>query len=250
MTSLIQRKFGEATAEYAASAVHARGASLARLVELVDPKPSWRVLDVATGAGHTAPAFAPRVARVTASDVTNAMLVEAKKLAKARGLVNFRTARARAEDLPFPDMSFDLVTCRLAAHHFENTGAFAEEAFRVLIPNGVFALVDNVSPNSRDWPAVYNDFEKLRDPSHGRCLALSEWAALLEDAGFAVEHSEHMDQDIEFDPWVQRMRCAGSTIARLKALLRWQACLSPARHSRFRRRSSSPASPPSRRLPQ
>jgi ubiquinone/menaquinone biosynthesis C-methylase UbiE len=250
VTSLIQRKFGEATAEYAASAVHARGASLARLVELVDPKPSWRVLDVATGAGHTALAFAPRVARVTASDVTDAMLVEAKKLAKARGLVNFRTARARAEDLPFPDMSFDLVTCRLAAHHFENTGAFAEEAFRVLVPNGVFALVDNVSPNSRDWPAVYNDFEKLRDPSHGRCLALSEWAALLEDAGFAVEHSEHMDQDIEFDPWVQRMRCAGSTIARLKALLRWQACLSPARHSRFRRRSSSPASPPSRRLPQ
>jgi len=250
VTSLIQRKFGEATAEYAASAVHARGASLARLVELVDPKPSWRVLDVATGAGHTAPAFAPRVARVTASDVTDAMLVEAKKLAKARGLVNFRTARARAEDLPFPDMSFDLVTGRLAAHHFENTGAFAEEAFRVLMPNGVFALVDNVSPNSRDWPAVYNDFEKLRDPSHGRCLALSEWAALLEDAGFAVEHSEHMDQDIEFDPWVQRMRCAGSTIARLKALLRWQACLSPARHSRFRRRSSSPASPPSRRLPQ
>jgi len=55
--------------------------------------------------------------------------------------------------------------------------------------------------------------------SHGRCLALSEWAALLEDAGFAVEHSEHMDQDIEFDPWVQRMRCAGSTIARLKAML-------------------------------
>jgi len=67
VTSLIQRKFGEATAEYAASAVHARGASLARLVELVDPKPSWRVLDVATGTGHTAPAFAPRVARVTAS---------------------------------------------------------------------------------------------------------------------------------------------------------------------------------------
>jgi ubiquinone/menaquinone biosynthesis C-methylase UbiE len=258
VTSLIQRKFGEAAAEYAASAVHARGASLARLVELVDPKPSWRVLDVATGAGHTALAFAPRVARVTASDVTDAMLVEAKKLAKARGLVNFRTARARAEDLPFPDMSFDLVTCRLAAHHFENTGAFAEEAFRVLIPNGVFALVDNVSPNSRDWPAVYKDFEKLRDPSHGRCLALSEWAALLEDAGFAVEHSEHMDQDIESIHGcsacaTRAQRLPGSKPCSEKS--RWQACLSPARQmrdscSRFRRRSSSPASPPSRRLPQ
>src|SRR5262245_49326554 len=127
MTSLVQQKFGEAAADYAASEVHASGPSLARLVELVDPKPSWRVLDIGTGAGHTALAFAPRVARVTASDVTEAMLAEAKELAAARGLVNFRTARARAEDLPFPDMSFDLVTCRLAVHHFEYTGAFAEE---------------------------------------------------------------------------------------------------------------------------
>jgi ubiquinone/menaquinone biosynthesis C-methylase UbiE len=219
VTSLIQQKFGEAAADYAASAVHARGPSLARLVELVDLKPSWRVLDIATGAGHTALAFAPHVARVTASDVTEAMLVEAKKLAAARGLVNFRTARARAEDLPFPDMSFDLVTCRLAAHHFENTRAFVAEAFRVLMPGGVFALVDNISPDSRDWAAAYNDFEKLRDPSHGRCLGLPEWTALLEDSGFAIERSEHMDQDIEFGPWVQRMRCAESTVARLKAML-------------------------------
>ena len=111
------------------------------------------------------------------------------------------------------------MTCRLAAHHFENTRAFVAEAFRVLMPGGVFALVDNISPDSRDWAAAYNDFEKLRDPSHGRCLGLSEWTALLEDAGFAVEHSEHMDQDIEFGPWVQRMRCAESTVARLKAML-------------------------------
>jgi ubiquinone/menaquinone biosynthesis C-methylase UbiE len=230
VASLVQQKFGEAAADYAASAVHARGASLARLVELVDPKPSWRALDIATGAGHTALAFAPRVARVTASDVTGAMLAEAKKLAAARGFVNFRTTRANAEDLPFPDMSFDLVTCRLAAHHFETTRTFIAEALRVLMPGGVFALVDNISPDheilpqlspkeTRDWAAAYNGFEKLRDPSHGRCLGLAEWTDLLKRAGFTVEHSEHMDQDIEFGPWVQRMRCADSTIARLKVML-------------------------------
>ena len=132
--------------------------------------------------------------KVTASDITDQMLAEAKKLAAERGLGNVKTARAKAEDLPFPDMSFDLVTCRLAAHHFDKPRAFVAEAFRVLMPGGVLALVDNISPD-RDPElspaqarscAAYNHFEKLRDPSHGRCLGLAEWTALLGDAGFAV----------------------------------------------------------------
>ena len=61
MTSLVQKKFGEAAADYAAFAVHAAGPSLARLLELVAPEPRWRVLDVATGARHTALAIAPPV---------------------------------------------------------------------------------------------------------------------------------------------------------------------------------------------
>jgi hypothetical protein len=50
VTSLVQQTFGEAAADYAASAVHARRPSLARLIELANPKPSWRVLDIANGA--------------------------------------------------------------------------------------------------------------------------------------------------------------------------------------------------------
>jgi predicted O-methyltransferase YrrM len=166
MTSLNQQKFGAAAADYAASAVHAKGASLARMIALTEPKPSWRVLDVATGAGHTALAFAPLVTKVIASDITDQMLAQAKALAAERNLTNVKIARAHAEDLPFPDMSFDLVTCRLAAHHFRDVSAFAAEAFRVLWPGGTFALVDNVSPEGDDaLAAAYNRFEKLRDPS-------------------------------------------------------------------------------------
>ncbi|MGB6908009.1 MAG: methyltransferase domain-containing protein, partial [Methyloceanibacter sp.] len=95
--SLAQQKFGAAAADYATSSVHAKGESLARLVELVAPEKGWRVLDVATGAGHTAFAFAPHVAKVTASDITDTMLAEAKKLAAARGLGNVKTIRAQAE---------------------------------------------------------------------------------------------------------------------------------------------------------
>jgi ubiquinone/menaquinone biosynthesis C-methylase UbiE len=230
MTSLAQKKFGEAAADYAASSVHAKGESLARLVELVEPKPSWRLLDVATGAGHTALAFAPYVAKVTASDITDQMLAEARKLAAERGLGNVKTARAKAEDLPFPDLSFDLVTCRLAAHHFAHPRAFVTEAYRVLMPGGVLAVVDNVSPDTEMLPELspaqsgelarlYNEYEKLRDPSHGRCLGLGEWTKLLGDQGFVVMHSETMDQLIEFGPWTARMRCTAPTIARLEALL-------------------------------
>lgn len=49
--SLVKEKFGAAAADYAASAVHAKGPSLARVVELVAPQSHWRALDVATGGG-------------------------------------------------------------------------------------------------------------------------------------------------------------------------------------------------------
>lgn len=229
-SSLVQQKFGAAAADYAASAVHAKGESLARLVDLVAPQPHWRVLDVATGAGHTALALAPHVAHVVASDITHEMLAEATKLAAKRGLGNVETAHADAAALPFPDRSFDLVTCRLAAHHFPDPAAFVAASRRVLKPGGAFALVDNISPDVSILPGVsreeaertaadYNAYEKLRDPSHGRCLSLIEWSALLQGIGFVDIRAERMDQDIAFAPWTKRMRCDVGTVAKLNAML-------------------------------
>ena len=233
MKSLAQQRFGRAAADYATSEVHAKGASLTRLVELTEPKPHWRVLDVATGAGHTALAFAPHVAKVTATDFTEEMLAETRKLAKARSLANVKALTANAEDLPFPDASFDLVVCRLAAHHFRKIGGFVSEAFRVLIPGGTIGIVDNVAPDAAIVPArstdelrhcasLFNAFRKLSDPSHVRCLGLLEWHTLLANAGFTVTHAESLDKEIEFGTWVRRMRSGGATIARLKEMLREQ----------------------------
>jgi SAM-dependent methyltransferase len=217
--SLVQQKFGEAAADYAASPTHATGPSLARLGELIEPAPTWRHLDIATGAGHTALAFADKVAKVTASDITPEMLQQVRKLAKERGLRNVVTRQTSAEDLPFPDTSYHLVTCRLAAHHFRDPKAFVAEAARVLIPGGTFALVDNISPDDAQLSALYNAFEKLRDPSHVRCLGLEDWRGLIREAGLSLVSAEVMDQDIVFDPWVARMRCTPATVARLKEML-------------------------------
>jgi len=183
--SLVQENFGAAAADYAASAVHAKGPSLARVVELVAPRSHWRMLDIATGAGHTAIAFAPYVSRVVASDITGEILRQAQKAAASNGLTNVETKYAEAGALPFPDTSFDLVTCRLAAHHFGDVAAFVGEVWRAPAPGGTSALVDNISPDAkirpdapdaelRDLVIVYNAFEKLRDSSHGCCLTLSE----------------------------------------------------------------------------
>src|SRR5262245_624565 len=130
--SLVQQQFGAHASAYATSTVHAKGASLGRLVELVQPQRHWQALDIATGAGHTAAAFAPYVAHVIASDITDEMLAEARKLAAARGLVNMEVAVADAEALPFEDARFDLVTSRIAPHHFPDVAQFVREVMRVL----------------------------------------------------------------------------------------------------------------------
>jgi ubiquinone/menaquinone biosynthesis C-methylase UbiE len=225
----IQQQFGRAAADYATSGVHAQGYSLNRLIELTQPQSDWHVLDVATGAGHTALAFAPHVAQVVASDITAEMLAEAARLAQERGFTNFITETAVADSLPFDDASFDLVTCRLAAHHFPDQAAFVAEAARVLRPGGLLALVDNVVPGSRlrgkkanieiEAGRYINAYEKLRDPSHGRCLSLYEWIDLFAGAGFAITHQETADMWLDFDAYVQRMRVSAINRTRLRAML-------------------------------
>ena len=228
--SLVEKQFGAHAAGYVTSPVHAKGASLQRLVELVKPEKHWRALDVATAAGHTALAFAPHIAHVTASDITDEMLAEADKLASSRGITNFTTAKADAQALPFADASFDLVTCRIAAHHFPDVPRFVTEVGRVLKPGGTFALVDNISPDASSTPGfapdalqdaatAYNAFEKLRDPSHGRCLSTEEWTTLITDSGFAIRHVERLPKEMEFGPWVERMGVAPDTADRLEAML-------------------------------
>ena len=115
---LIQKQFGAHANNYVTSQVHAQGPSLARLVELTQPQKDWVVLDISTGAGHTALAFAPHVARVLATDLPPQMLDAARQLATERAITNIEFKPADAHALPFGENTYDLVTNRLALHHF------------------------------------------------------------------------------------------------------------------------------------
>lgn len=217
---LVRRQFGRSASAYATSDVHARGESQALLVELVRPEHGWTVLDVATGAGHTALALAPHVARVIATDVTPEMLAETRRLADERGIANVETRIADAEALPFADASVDLVTCRLAFHHFPHPAVAMREFARVLKPGGVLGFADNIAVEDSEGAAAYNAYEKLRDPSHHEVLPLSALIALVESVGLHVEATRSFSKEFEFEQWADRMHVSAADKQRLLEMLR------------------------------
>lgn len=202
-TSLSQAAFGQNAAEYLTSKPHAQGQSLERMVALARPQPHWHALDIATGAGHTAYAFAPHVARQWATDITDEMLKLVRGEVAKRKLANMRVAHANAEALPFEDASFDLVTCRVAPHHFDSIAAFLDEARRVLKPDGTLVLVDNVVPAGSVGDFV-NAFERFRDPSHLRAWIVEEWRDALAKHGFRIAHEEVLSKEMDFGYWAGR----------------------------------------------
>lgn len=187
-SAAVREQFGRQAAAYRGSAIHREGRSLAEALDWLAPGPKDVVLDVATGAGHMALALAPLVARVTGLDLTQGMLEQAAAEAATRGLVNVRWQEGRAEAMPFPDRSFTIVTCRLAAHHFPDLPGFLREAARVLVPGGRFCLIDTCGPEDPFLDAAINEIEWQRDSTHLRSLRPSEWQALLEESSFRVVH--------------------------------------------------------------
>jgi ubiquinone/menaquinone biosynthesis C-methylase UbiE len=216
----VQAQFGPSSDAYATSDVHAKGESLGLLVELVNPQPDWVALDVATGAGHTALTFAPHVARVVATDLTAEMLHKTAELAAQRGLTNVETKPADAEALPFDDASFDLVTCRIAMHHFPNPRQALAEFARVLKPGGVLGFTDNITVPDRQAAGYYNAYEKLRDPSHNWVYPLVRLQAMFEDAGLKVEATRELGKELEFHEWTDRQHVSDATKENLLEMMR------------------------------
>lgn len=152
--------------------------------------PIGDVLDVATGAGHTGLYFASLGHRVTLADIAQPMLARALEAAAERGL-KVTTQQHAAEKFPYATGSFDLVTCRVAPHHFSSPPDFVNEVARVLRPGGYFLLIDGSVPDDEpEAEAWLHEVEKLRDPSHNRLLSPHSWTRLCTGAGLHVQSAE------------------------------------------------------------
>ncbi len=194
---------------------HARGADLDRLLTLAAPEPQWIALDIATGGGHTAIALAPYVARMVALDLTPEMLGAAEEHAGERGVPGIEFVLGDAESLPFEDGTFDLVTCRIAAHHFPHVGAFLAEVARVLVPGGRFVLQDQCVPNTATSGAYLNVFERLRDPSHVCAYSEEAWATLIERAGLHIDAVECFEKRHTLEQWAAMQAASDEVVVRL-----------------------------------
>lgn len=216
----VQDQFGGSAEAYVASRGHAAGDDLAQLVAWAEGGPAKTALDVATGGGHTALALAPAYGRVVASDLTPRMLRGAAGFIRGRGAGNVSYACADAERLPFRDRAFDLVSCRIAPHHFGDVARFVAEVARVLAPGGLFLLEDTAAPEDPALAEWINRAEALRDATHVRSLSTRGWRELLAGAGLTVEAAVILPKAHPFDDWVARARTPTPRRASVTAVFR------------------------------
>ncbi len=179
--------FSQRAEFYAQSKIHDDKETLSWLVELAMPRKDMIALDVGTGTGHTAMALAPHLKEVDAIDLTEAMMVEGRKLCAQRGIVNVHFMLGDAMRIPFPNEHFNIVTCRRAAHHFGDIKKALVEMARVLRPGGRMVIDDRSIPEDDELDTTINRLDALHDPSHVRDYRPSEWMQFSRIAGLEIE---------------------------------------------------------------
>jgi SAM-dependent methyltransferase len=179
---------------YRESEAHREGKDLDLIVEWAEGQ---NALDVATGGGHVARRLSEAGFDVTTLDPAPGMGA---------------TVVAPAEDIPFADGSFDVVACRVAAHHFEDVTKAVGEMARV--SQSLVLMADNLFLGE-----TVEEAEKLRDPTHVRCYSEDEWRELFAGAGLTVEDLHSFEKRIELEPWLARAGCEGDEARRVRELL-------------------------------
>jgi ubiquinone/menaquinone biosynthesis C-methylase UbiE len=180
---------------YRESEAHREGDDLDLIVEWSEGAET--ALDVATGGGHVARRLREAGINVVTTDPAPGMQPD---------------VLCRAEDVPFADGSFDVVACRVAAHHFEDVGKAIAEMARVSRDQVI--VVDNAFLDD-----AAEEADRVRDPSHVRNYTEDEWRRLFADAGLRVEELRHLDKPIEVEPWLERAGCHGEEAERVRELL-------------------------------
>jgi SAM-dependent methyltransferase len=122
------------------------------------------------------------------------------------------TVVSRAEEIPFADASFEVVACRVAAHHFQDPASALKEMARV--SRALVLVSDNLFMGEAGEEA-----DRLRDPTHVRNYSEDEWREMLDAAGLEVEAFEREDKRIDFAAWLERSGTPDEDRPRVSELL-------------------------------
>ncbi|QAS52561.1 class I SAM-dependent methyltransferase [Halobacillus litoralis] len=215
---VVKEAFSKSKESYVQSSTHKSQSDLDLITEWLEPENKWQALDIATGGGHVAKTLSRSVGTVFATDLTKDMLQNTARHLKEQHNIYYIVADA--EELPFLDESFDVITCRIAPHHFPSPSKFIEETHRVLKPDGRFLMIDNVAPEDEQLDNFYNTFEKKRDPSHVRALKISEWQNYLEKHNLTINKQLSRKKRLPFREWVTRILSATEEHQAVEILMR------------------------------
>ena len=223
--SVVREEFTQQAQAYAANPLIKNTDRLATLVQAVRPQTGARVLDVATGPGYVAAAFAEAGCEVVGLDLTPAPLELAERMREERGLSNLRFQLGDAEHLPFPEPTFDIVVSRYALHHCEDPQCILAEMARVCRLQGNVVIQDLIVSEFPARGAYQNHFEQLRDTSHTRALPLTELLALFTTCGLEVEQVFTERLTMPLEAWLENAHTSPHRAAQVRELIEqdeWQ----------------------------
>jgi len=191
-----------------------------RLVAAAHLTGNERVLDIATGPGYIAEAFAGAAREAVGVDLTDAMLAIAKERTKERGISNVSFRAADAQNLPFENGAFDVAVCRLALHHLQKPLQVLREMTRVCRAGGTVLVEDIYASEFPERSAYQDRWEILRDPSHVRTLPLSEMLQFFRDAGLETDAASTADDlTPEVERWLATTKTPAERAAEVRRLL-------------------------------
>lgn len=129
------------------------------------------VLDIATGTGDLAIAFAQKKigSKIVGLDLSEGMLAVAKKKVKGKDYENNITfIKGDSEALPFESESFDAITVSFGIRNFENLEKGLSEIFRVLKKDGIFVILETSVPTRFPFKQGYYVYTSYILPLIGR----------------------------------------------------------------------------------
>jgi demethylmenaquinone methyltransferase / 2-methoxy-6-polyprenyl-1,4-benzoquinol methylase len=168
------------------------------LVAAIDPQPSQRVLDVATGTGLVARELVARSGcEVVALDQSEEMLAGARaRLAAAPELADRVTfVRGEAERLPFADAAFDALTFTYLLRYVDDRPATMRELARVLRPGGRIGMVEFGVPEAPPLRALWRVYTRAGLPLLGRVVS-SAWFEVGRFLGPNIEELYACEPDL------------------------------------------------------
>jgi len=147
-----------------------------------------RVLDVATGTAGVALMLARRTgAEVTGVDLTEQMLRRGRDRVVEAGDRRVRLAVARAEQLPFPDATFDALTFTYLLRYVADPVATLRELARVVKPGGTVASLEFGVPPAPVWLPAWRLYTRVVLPGAGFLTGGREWARVGRFLGPSIE---------------------------------------------------------------